>query len=241
MTASIDNFARHIMSVCPQLTPIEMEIAVRNSAKHFCEETRVYQREIGRLDLELGVSEYELDGEMLPSDLRESSGGAMMDVIEIKGMRNTEGVRMVGKSFEEVDSCMRGRWYALRGETLRDDEKNEETPTIYVPTGRKKFLVYAQPKDGDYLTNILVALRPAADTRVFPDEFFDEYYQVIVSGALVDLCSQSKKPYFQPDLVEEHRRKYNSLRSKYKRIGRTRFFAGPLMADFSRATFIGRR
>ena len=241
MTASIDNFSKHIMSVCPQLTPVEMEIAVRDAAKHFCEEARVYQREIGRLDLKRGVSEYELDGEMLPSDLRESSGRAMMDVIEIKAMRNTEGLKMIGKSFDEMDSLMRGRWYALRGQTLEDHEKCEETPTIYVPTGRNKFIVYAQPKEGDYLTNILVALRPAEGTRVFPDDFFDEYYQVIVSGALIGLCSQSKKPYFQPDVVQEHRGKYNSLRGKYKRLGRTRFFGGSLEADFSRSTFIGRR
>ena len=228
----IQEFSRHIAPLCPQLSDLEMKRVVVNTLRSFCEETDVYRREIASFALTPGLSVYDVNGRLDFPDLRDTSGGDLMEVVRVIGMRNDEGMDMPETFFKDMDDRFRGRrWY--RESADDPGEVDFGRPVLFVPLERSKFIVWPTPDSDVAVTQLRVSLRPVYRASQVAEDLFDDYYMTIVSGALRDLLLNARVPYYNPQLAADHDRQYRKGISEYKNKARRRFYRGQVGLRFS--------
>jgi hypothetical protein len=169
---SLSDFLPEVLPHVPGCFDAMAKNSVLNAAIAFCERTGAYRQELDPMQIDAGVSDYELE---VPTD-----------TITYKILRvGVDGEPIDPKSPKQLDIENAG-WQAKTG-----------TPFAYYVKDIRRTLRLVYTPESSIVNGLVieVALKPVKGATKFEVAFFEEYYDDIAAGALAELLSMSAKPW----------------------------------------------
>jgi hypothetical protein len=158
---------------------------IRNSMIELCEKSLIVQRDHYPVTVLAGINNYEFeppDGWIVVKIMRMWFKDQLMIPHHLDNNRST---------------------WEYNPDAIFDKKPEGNTPRWYTQKDEKEFIIWPHPKETlvDAIT-MRVALKPTRicpdPCDVFPDELFEDYAEVIASGAKRRLMLIPKKPYSDP-------------------------------------------
>lgn len=185
MIISFDEFLTEVLpdvNGCPDPSAIN---AVRNAAIEFCTRGNVWKVEMEIFQTESGVIAYDLDSPVNGARIIQVMA-AFLDGMEIKP-----------RTEDSLDAGMPG-WRTIAGK-----------PTFFFqPT--PELISLASVPDGTYTVSGIVALCPTRKAGGIERFIYEQYLDVIASGAKARLMMMPGVPWSNPELAAFHDAQFNT-------------------------------
>lgn len=169
---------------CPEPT---VDQAVMDSVIEFCDRTQIDVRVDEQIELQEGVSDYEVFGD---DDVEQDL---------VRGVYGPNG---------EITSVTPARLQDL----LPDWQTGESTIPVYYGTwftpGSITF--WPRPNQTGVLVRVASSWKPALEATSFPDSFGRQYFQTLVEGAKAKLMSMPERKWTNLQLAGVHQMKYDA-------------------------------
>ena len=169
-----------ILPDLPGCSPVMADVALRQSAIAFCEQSLAWKYEHPPISIVSGTAEY---GFFPPA-------GALVHAVihaELDG-------RELNCSTSEADIRIAG-WH------------NQSGAPQYI-LGGANFLALVPKPDARGTLTLETALKPAPSAAGIDDSLFDEYREAIIHGALARLMLSPRKPYTNVQLAQYHAQQF---------------------------------
>jgi hypothetical protein len=173
-----ESFFPYILPEVPGAPEPVVLMAIRNSCIEFCERSLILTRDHDPISLIPKVIDYDLDP-------------PISETVIIKVQRAfVEGSPINALAPDHIHIP------AIYNRAYEDYEENPSTPQYYLQKDERSITVWPVP-DKRYRNGLTmrVAMKPTRSSESVDDVIFEEYAEVIASGALQRLMSSAGKPY----------------------------------------------
>lgn len=175
--ATLDDFYQYVLPEVPGCPEITADVAIRSALIEFCEKSHVIQRNHDPVTILAGITDYEL----------EPPTGQLV----VKVMR--AWYRTLELDPAAPDSVPKAEVYNT---LFTGADKSRADPRVFLQKDERSISVFPIPKEtvSNSLT-MRVALKPTRVAATFEDVLFEDYAEVIASGAKYRLLSMANKPW----------------------------------------------
>lgn len=185
--ATYEKFFPNILPEVPGAAETIVENAVRNAVIEFCEKGLILQRDHDPITLVEGVVDY---------DLEPPTGYLCVKVM--KAWLENNPLDPLAPDFV--------REAAVYNRLFTSYQKANSTPRAYLQKDERTISVWSPPEKRypNGLT-LRVALKPTRSSSEVEDVIFEDYAEVIASGALSRLMMSAGKPYTNVEMAAVHK------------------------------------
>lgn len=185
--ATYDKFFPNILPEVPGASEMVVENAVKNAVIEFCEKSLILQRDHDPVTLVEGIVDY---------DLEPPTGYLVLKVMKA-WLENNELSPLAPDFVREA---------AVYNRLFSSYQKANSTPRAYLQKDERTVSVWSPPekKYPNGLT-MRVALKPTRASTEVDDLVFEDYAEVIASGALSRLMMSAGKPYTNIEMAAVHK------------------------------------
>lgn len=185
--ATYEQFFPNILPEVPGAAEILVENAVRNAVIEFCEKSLILQRDHDPITLIEGIVDYDLDP---------PTGYLCVKVMKA-WLENNELNPLAPDFVREA---------AVYNRLFSSYEKANSTPRAYLQKDERTISVWSPPeqKYANGLT-LRVALKPTRAATEVEDVVYEDYAEIIASGALSRLMMSAGKPYTNVEMAAVHK------------------------------------
>lgn len=193
MTVAWDSYLPEVLPEVPEC-PDQVAInAIRSSAIDLCQKARVWRASFGPLSLSISTSSYALG---VPSNTE------LVTVIQASILSNGSWSDISGPYSEEHMDMEIDHWR---------DNTTDSLPYRYLNDGLSNIRVYPTPT-ANYASVLkgIMALRPTRSATGGDDILYNDWLDVIASGAKAKLMSNLTAPWRNADGVALHHGKFRA-------------------------------
>lgn len=185
--AAYESFFPNILPEVPGAAEMLVENAVRNAAIEFCEKSLILTRDHDPITVLPNIVDYDL----------EPPTGYLVIKVQKAWLENQPLHPMAPDLVKEA---------ATYNRLFSSYQAGPTTPTHYLQKDERTISVWPLP-DKKYANGLTlrVALKPTRTSTSIEDVIFEDYAEVIASGALYRLMASPGKAYTNPDLAVVHK------------------------------------
>lgn len=181
----------------PEIMQIE---EIRNAAIEFCEKSLSWQVTQDPYPLMPGINGVN------PAQPFNNDSGAIVHKILAANLQGNGSARVFPQTPEWCDEQYPG--WNFGAQLGKPSNVTQTTPDTWTP-------VPAQA-GGPWFLIMRVAYKPTRASTGGPDYLFNDYYEVIASGAIARLCAMPKQEWSNPQLVMAHAMVFDTACDKAK-------------------------
>lgn len=209
--AAYEDFFPNILPEVPGAAEMVVLNAVRNAVIEFCEKSLVVQRDHDPVTLIEGKVDYDL----------EPPGGYLVVKVMKAWLENNPLDPLAPDLVREA---------GVYNRLFSSYQKANSTPRAYLQKDERTITVWSPPekKYPNGLT-MRVALKPTRASTEVEDVVFEDYAEVIASGALSRLMMSAGKPYTNIEMAAVHK----SLFQQGINVARSRALHGQVRSNLS--------
>jgi hypothetical protein len=209
--ASYEDFFPNVLPEVPAAAEVIVANAVRNAVIEFCEKSLILQRDHDPVTLIEGIVDYDLEppaGYLVVKVMKAWLENNQLDPLAPDFVRDASVYNRLFSSYQSVNN----------------------TPSKYLQKDERTISVW-NPPDKKYPNGLTmrVALKPTRASSEVEDVVFEDYAEVIASGALSRLMMSAGKPYTNVEMAAVHK----GLFQQGINLARSRALHGQVRSDLS--------
>lgn len=182
-----ESFLPYLTQYVPDVPEVVAVSAVRNAAIEFCERTRIWQFDVDAMIAVKDVSTYEIDA---------SAGVKFVDVM----FGYYDDKLLIPKAADELTRLFRWKdWRTMKGE-----------PAYITRISAKEVIVVPMPDKVGEKISVRAAFAPSRTATGVGIDVFENYVEIVASGARARLYNTPGQPYYDKPSAAEFERRFRA-------------------------------